>query len=78
MTPPPVQQAQNDSTQQSSQPVTQQSNASTDSSTFPQRPDFQTFQSHPCITIRRAAKGGQTRHAELILEKGVVEPGWGG
>jgi hypothetical protein len=78
MNPQPVQHQHNDSTQQSSHRDPQQSNASTDSSNYQQRPDFQAFQSHPCITIRWAAEGGQNRHEELTLEMGVVELGWGG
>jgi hypothetical protein len=70
MTPTPVQQQPNDSTHQSSHRDTQQSNASTDSSNFHQRPTFKARSTHLCITIRWPAKAGQTRHAELILTGG--------
>jgi hypothetical protein len=76
MTPAPAPQQNSHPTQQNSHPDTQHShpdtqhsNASTDPSNFHQRPTFKTRNTHPCITIRRAAKGGQTRHAELISRK---------
>jgi hypothetical protein len=77
MTSRPLQHEHNDLTHHSSHRDTQQSNASTDTSNSQQRPGFQAFQSHPCITIRRAARGGQTGQAELILETVVAELGGG-
>jgi hypothetical protein len=71
MTPAPAQHQHTEPTHQNSHPDTQHSHASTDPSNFHQRPTFKTRNTHPCITIRWAAKGGQTRHTELILKTGL-------
>jgi hypothetical protein len=78
MTPPADQQQNNDPTRQTSHRDTQHSTATTTPSSTQQRPTLQNLRSHPCITIRWAAEGGQNRHEELILKTGFVELGWGG
>jgi hypothetical protein len=65
MTPAPAQQQNTEPTHQSSHRDTQQSNASTDTSKFRQRPTFKARSTHLGITIRWNPEPAQNVHTTL-------------